>query len=721
MTSRKATSFETGLGSRPSSKTSNLESILGKRHRANPITVPGDIILGPPKTAFASATSRRNTSNSIEQVENTNHDTFGHDSPGSERYLPRDRIPRDKDRTERDGDRPWEPRATSGSSRRPVKEDADGWTSVKPRKSFGHEDSERYSRRNADRDRERNFDGGREPRERSHRPHEAYGRDREEGEKESLPRRNGVPRGRNEVSWFREKEGQAPKDKDTKDMTRQREWRDKDRDAERSWPKGGKAEKDPEWMDTPALEEQKQVHTAEDFQRWKERMKAGNGPADEPSTADNNGGYDDGDGLDTKVKPETPMEAPIVVDSGVDKFFGMWNEPRAASNDQATDKVFPSSRKEAIKSNVGRASRFTSFFNPQEEISRQEQVPVLNMPATPGMGKDSSNEDKEGFQRILQMLGGTNIGSAAPTPSMTSHQRPAPIPGDSGQVNPSVDSAPPGHDQAFKLRPMHHQEGPNPSSRTSANMDNMLPMQHGEAGPTQSRDNEFFLGLMQHARPNGEELQSNANDGPNAFHPNQGLPPAWMQNPPRDITDSKSPGAMPPGFPDATSATAFQRRRPDATPAHHSSPGGIPRPPGFEQAPPGWPNNQLPPPQGRPVPPPPGLGSDVGRGLPFQPFGPPPPGMPFPVPQYRNPLGPGGPGLPPNMPPPGFFGLNGPPPPGYPPMPFGPEAMLGMPGLGEQRGRGMPPFDPFAEAAGAARGRGAPPGQYGQSPYHQAN
>ncbi len=54
---------------------------------------------------------------------------------------------------------------------------------------------------------------------------------------------------------------------------------------DREWARGGKVEQDPEWMSSPESEEKKQSHTQEDFERWKERMRASATPAEDKANA----------------------------------------------------------------------------------------------------------------------------------------------------------------------------------------------------------------------------------------------------------------------------------------------------------------------------------------------------------------------------------------------------------------------------------------------------
>ena len=674
--------------------------------------------------AFASATAMRGFGRSTDPP-GSSSSTFDLDSP---RYDRRERT-RDKD-LERDGDRTRDTRSGTLNGRRAAKEDNDGWTPVKPRKSFGHEDAERYSRRNQDRDRERAVDSGRDGRDRPQRSFEVFNREREreaDGEKESGSRRNGVPRGRNEASWFKERETHPTKDGQPKDPTREREWRDRNRGNDRvnerghdrghernergnGWTRGGPAEKDPEWMDTPAAEE-KQAHTAEDFQRWKERMKAGGTPAEDKPNLDSAASTAPAPREAAPSKEAQPASTSLALDSEMDKFFGMWNDPKSKANQQAADLQMPVLGKEPGKATVGRASRFTSFFSPAEEVPLRQPVEQPEMPVPAAASKDASSEDKEGFQRILQMLGGMSLGAEKPAsqpsqpPRLRSHH----------QGPPPPEQFAPAHtfprDEEVEAQP-YRESSDETHVRSSAHMDHLLSMpaaDHGANHMGPNRDNEFLLGLMHQGQTNvGDDGTGSLN-----LPPGFGRAPgpqlnSWMATAAPPGLPAKAPVAIPPGFSESNAVPGLQNRRVDGP---QPAPTILQRPPGFEQVIPGWPAGQPPPGQPRPLLPPPGFGQDATAGHPFPPFLPPPNGTPF----FRNPIGPGAPpGMaPPSMPPPlpSFFGMNIPPP-GYPPIPFQQDPMMGLPGLGDPRARAGPPpaFDPFGGDAGN-RGRGAPPGE----------
>ncbi|KAI9752482.1 MAG: hypothetical protein M4579_005606 [Chaenotheca gracillima] len=706
-------------------------------------TVPDDIVLGPPKTAFASATSIRTLNKSVDSPDRPSYSTPDDDNPRNDRMNFRDRLARERERGEREGDKTKEIRQGTMSGRRIKMDEGEGWTSVRSRKSFGHEEGERMARRTTDRDRDREF--LRDGKERLPRTHENFTRDKErEIERGAPPRRNGVPRGRNETSWFRNDDAPPPKDRETRHETRDsREWRDREQTGNREWPRGGRIEKDPEWMDAPVQEEKKQAHTAEDFQRWKERMKAGNTPADERS------GFEDTHESHQEVSASAPPETdykdknPIVMDAGVDKFFtGLWNEPKQSEAKPSADLDIPAPKKQSTKATVGKASRFTSFFSPSEGPMRDEPETPPPIPAPSHAPKDSSTEDKEGFQRILQMLGGKGLEMGGPTPPTEAgpHSR-SPRP-DLARLFQSTSTGPP--DEKRSANPARHsQQRPNPDSRSSTAVEQNFGQQPSQGVPP-NRNSEFLFSLMQQPAPSSEsdhpmEFSHRYNpehlpadiSGEALFHMTQGTHPSKMPAG-RDDPKGNVPSRPPPGFFDDPSIAGYSRPQQPQPPPPENMPifppgqGNLQRPPGFEQiSSPAWAGSQYnPPPRQRAVPPPPGLNSESGnRNSVYSPFvpgpPPPPPGMSFPLgngrrPGVGSPTGP--PGMPSNVPPPGFFNMGGPPPPGYPPgMPFQMEGGMGGPLLPGGR-PGGPPFSPFAEGeipGSGGPGRGPPPpGQY---------
>ncbi|KAI9679274.1 MAG: hypothetical protein M1817_005293 [Caeruleum heppii] len=669
----------------------------------NSSTVPEDIVLGPPKTAFASASSIRN----LTKTSDTNSSRPGPEPASSgDRSVLRDRFFKDREGIVKEGSKGRELRPTPVNGRRAPKEDRDGWTSVKPRKSFGHEDGERFSRKTLERDR---GEGVRNLNEWPPKNHD--GPIERDGDKDGSVRRNGVPRGRNEASWFRDNEGPGPQDNQ-----KIREWRDKPRggDRDRDWTRGGQREKDPEWMDTPSRDEKQQAHTAEDFQRWKDKMKAG-GMAQEGVSKQQADDVVAQEASAATAQHDQKPVAPLVMDPGIDRFFGLWNETSQGVASPEYQDPESTTRRVVSKTNPGKASRFTSFFGAPEPAALPVPQPTEPAPPPPlQVENQSSNEDREGFQRILQMLGTTSVSSSHPRPQVDFMYQTQQAPQERMRA-PST-GMPPG--QFFDTHQSPREDFPPRASSTAEPSTHMKPAKVGE----RESNNDFFLSLMHKEkpdslRPSGEEL----------YHTTQGMHPGWMstaREPHKDVDHNlaengdwsgqsvgtvdraEARGAVgpPPGFLEDHSGNSLQS--PPLDPSRNplfgkpGQPGGV----NFDQAPPGWPPGQPPPNPHRPIIPPPGLNIDPSRGgPPFQSFLPPPPGMQFPP---RNGLvGPGDPRGPPNgpppgmggqpmpPPPPGFFGLNGPLPPRFPPMgapPFQHEALMGLPGDPRGRPPGMP-------------------------------
>ncbi|KAI9821681.1 MAG: hypothetical protein M1827_002262 [Pycnora praestabilis] len=762
-------------------------SLLETKHASRASSsVPEDIILAPPRTSFASATSLRNlnkASDSLEKSSSTPHDE---DSSKSDRFSFRDKSFRERDRSDRENERSREPRSRV-NGRRGGREDGEGWTSVKSRKSFGQEDNDRFPRRNGVRDIERDREIERDQEQRPQRTYDKYGRDKERDESDTVPHRNGLGRGRNEPSWFRDENPQANKERDAgKEVLKDREWRDKDRGAtrggDREWARGARIEQDPEWMDEPEREDPKQAHTQEDFQRWKERMKASSAPLDEkPKIPDQQEIEQGHSGLAMDQVQPQKVDTPIVINPGIDRFFGLWDEPKRPDSHLAEDVPPLISRKESAKAPVGRASRFTSFFNPQEEPPRgQTATPPPSKPP-PGLFQDSSNEDKEGFQRILQMLGGTNVSSEISTPQANPSQQPQLPVEDNQRSIPSTITSSLGQNNEKQGRSTR-QDQTRIRARNSAGLESLLGPQSPQGGGQPNRDSEFLLKLMQQSRPSPGLNQSPSRTGQagNDSHQGPSQVPGILSRP-KEPPKSKVPSVPqqrlfedpsmslgrhhnenawelngeqgfsgpPPGFPDEIPPLDFMRRQsdlaresaktrtprntlpefinepsiptnqrrqaPDIPQGLSNQAAGPPRPPGLDQMPPSWPNNQLPPQHQGHIPPPPGFVGTARGPNNFSPGFPRPLGNMPPLYADRGPsgntvIGPGQAHLPPGMPPPpGFFGISGPPP-GFPPLPFVPENMLGASVGGALR---RPQFEMHGDGVNMGpNGRGVPPGQY---------
>ncbi|KFY56957.1 hypothetical protein V497_05872 [Pseudogymnoascus sp. VKM F-4516 (FW-969)] len=525
---------------------------------------PLDIILGPPKTSFASSTSARNARPSDAAERQQDQD-------------PRDRHPFRKSDGESDRTRDNQ-RQNLRPRRSDADQDSDGWSTVKPRKSFGADGAERFNGRMGG---ERHRDdppmprrGSRDARdgerERPARGFETFSRDRdaikEQAEEVDGAARRGFGRGRTE-SWFKDKEESAAaaaaenrKSNGERLADRSRGWREKDtektngrahdRNADRNNDRerggdrddrgGGRWDRDnrrqdrePEWMDEPS-DSKKRAHTQEDFQKWKESMNAGimKTPAAEvpPSkSAPDAPGQSSFFGFD---KPK--VETPVVIDPGPDRFMSMWSTPKpeGAETPLAVKKEGP-----VKATTAGKASRFTSFFAaPQEDTQRRQTEPV---PPVPGLALKESNpqsdKEKEDFQKLLLKLQSQSLlGMKTPTPPVNLASQPKPPP----QQKPMDIQLPP-LDQFQQYRP-GFQEPPRPGSREpqsqQAALQDLLgnrstaisqpasrpePMVHdlanqrqntasqGSSRPDQdiNRNAAFLMGLMQAPRQPDQQLR----------------------------------------------------------------------------------------------------------------------------------------------------------------------------------------------------------------------
>lgn len=332
---------------------------------------PGEeTVLGPPKLSFLSA--RKNTGEAKERTGITSMDG---DNLG-------DRFPRDKNERwtrDRDPERNRDKGYTNG--RRGVREEGEGWTNVKGRKSLGQEDFERFGR-NGDRNREKG-DGDAE---------------------DAAPRRGN--RDRTEQRWGRrddtkEDGGKSGVQGGWRERDRDREQRDRDRD----WNRGAnKAEEDPEWMDTKIEKKEFKPRTQEDFQRWKEQMKAKDTTTDEKEESREPADMPTATAAAAAPMLTQPSQNPSTTEPTQGILFGNWGRDKAAeitSNEPITSKAKPDKK-----------SRFMTMFAKPEEAAAPAHPPTSGPGPVPVM---EANADKEGFQRILLMLG-QNPASNQPAP-----------------------------------------------------------------------------------------------------------------------------------------------------------------------------------------------------------------------------------------------------------------------------------------------------------------
>ncbi|KAL9585755.1 MAG: hypothetical protein Q9212_001339 [Teloschistes hypoglaucus] len=578
-----------------------------ERHMSRGSTnVPEDIVLGPPRTAFASAAGTRNS----RTFDSQGRLNSGEDALKGDRQQNKDKYTRHGPRDDADGEGSYQSRAGNLQHRRSTN-DHESWSGRQSRVT-GQDDTERGARRYREQDRDK--DGN--PISKPARGFDSHRRDDDAND----IRRNGYGRGRNEPSWYRdEKDGEAD---GKRDNTRARDWRDKNRASARGadldWNQNTKPEVDPEWLDEPDVQE-KQAHTAQDFERWKERMKAGSGPNQEnaPPSGDKRPNHERTLSGLTSPAGKTKAETPLVIDPSMDGFFGQWNVPvkkESSTSDGVTQKA-------EAKSKTIKASKFTGFFG-AKPLPAEPEPEVAPSPFIPPA--DSSTEDKEGFQRILKLL-------------------------DQQQTNPQKDAGARDH------VPRHVPASP-AGHRAPSNLQSLLNPQPKNGGPIPpNKDSEFLLNLMRQSRETRANDPRRSGNAPPELLPFSNLIVSPQQTP--------APPALPPGFPpEFMRGENHQHDKLNPTP----TPDRKRPPPGLFSQPPDFAPSVISPnvPQRQGMMPPPGFQTPVRNPNQF------PPGL---LANMQSPGQTGGfnmrmatsNGL--SMPPPGFTNN---PPPGFSPMPM---------------------------------------------------
>jgi hypothetical protein len=365
-------------------------------------------------------------------------------------------------------------------------QDSEGWSTVKPRKSFGHEGAERFHSRmgtaserfgNREReDRRGNNNRGDERDSNSH--HERRNRNsdihRQEKEAEETDgaRRNGLTRNRSEP-WYKDNErngleggaagSAAPATTSTRErMDRNKSWRDRnpedrpeerrsdrldDRNTDRRWDRDreSRVEREPEWLDEPA-ESQPQGRTADDLKKFLEKMKASrmdeggqkaSGAADEASTGEARKSLIEQD----KDQDKDKSRSVPAMESGPDKFFEAFGALNTKPKTTAPEAAVAgpggegSSAAGAAKAKPGKPSRFTSFFNAQDDSRGKAEQPALPAAQPPAplaipngsaVPQDQKTVEKEAFQMLLQKL---QIQAQGSQPQQPQQGQPPPQPG----------------------------------------------------------------------------------------------------------------------------------------------------------------------------------------------------------------------------------------------------------------------------------------------------
>ncbi|KAI1192147.1 hypothetical protein F5B17DRAFT_1533 [Nemania serpens] len=698
------------------------------RHVSRNSANTDDIILGPPRTMFNSALLSRASKpfdNEKTAKDGDARDRFpfrtrNGDGDTNDRFRDRDRDTRNNLRRRGEGD------------------DSDGWSTVKPRKSFGNEGAERFPARMGERP---DRFGDRRPREgddrenTTDRPRRNFGdfsREKEGDDNDKL-RKIGLNRTRTDNPWNKDS-SEAPQPRERFD--RSKSWRERaddhhdtqhdkprERQYERPWDRDRdyRQERDPEWLDEPA-DDPPQARTQEDFKKFMESMKAMTSSKAEAVSALTQDVLKPQEKVDADVTNSKATKPTQTIELGPDKFFAAFSQKVSLdgnNGDNIKENATPVSKPKT-------GSRFQNFFSSQEQSRLQpeppssapapqvvETNPLLALAGSPKPGTQQDAAEKVAFQALLQKL--QKQTRQGPTPPSGGFGEP-PLSHDFGPKNiltPPNPFPPFGQDHReesiARVLP-HGQELHPPPPQQNTQFASLRPEQQmlndliGQRHPNQnlgsnrveqpsSRNSnpntEFLVSLMQGGR-NGPDTQRNE---PLIMRMPQPSRPVIPPTPDREPDFPHDRGASqhqanvrPTGLPSFFDEQPLHRqeREPRPQPTHILQRPGQ-GPPGLDQMPPSnWmPTGaqQLPNP-GRPMIPPPGLpGSQRAGPLPGN-YG------NFPMGGFPHPDGMSGP-PPRNMaPPPGFF--SGPPP-GFIPHPAmggfqGPESL----GFGFD-GRGMPP------------------------------
>lgn len=353
-------------------------------------------ILGPPKLAFTSASRNAKASENTEK-----RGTVAPDGDLGERF-PRQR----NDRWSRDRDAEGGRDKTGYTNgRRAIREEGEGWTNVKGRKSLGQDDFDQGFGRNGVRDREK------------------AGKDAELEGADNPPRRTGGGVRDKFERWGR-RDDTVNKDVDGGRIgpSGQGGWRDReqnrdhnrdnrgDRNRDRDWTRGEtRVEENPEWMDTQTGKEKKKAHTQEEFQRWKESMRAKDNPTQEREEPK----------VEAPAAAEPPIPTPLTTTAAAKSvltpsameplsggFFGNWAKERTADGTASPLETGPPKAIKDKKSKFMQMQMFKKTDEPPATLSSLAPMPPPIPQENASSGQDA---DKEGFQRILQMLGGTSL------------------------------------------------------------------------------------------------------------------------------------------------------------------------------------------------------------------------------------------------------------------------------------------------------------------------
>lgn len=681
---------------------------------------PDEIVFAPPRTNFSSRGKLLDGDKAAKELEQG-------------RFGIRNRT------GDSDNDRSRDSRGNPLRRRGDSDYDAEGWSTVKPRKSFGAEGAERFSGKMGgnyrDETKSTDRDGAKD---RQGRGADALGRDKDRDADGRT--RNGQSKKLD--SWQKTEPSTEAASNERRDRDRTKSWRDREPETPVDNSRGGdkrwgrerdqRAERDPEWFDEPA-KDQRDVHTQQDFQKWMEQMKKAKNAQDIQSTDD--------------VEPEKPaVKSAPAVEQGPDKFFMAFGGGSAMDSSPQTDQPDGSNKAKT----VGKSSRFTSFFGGGQEDARQRTepaTPATGAPSVPpglahllggmggaaGRGGSAGPEDeKQAFQQLLAKL--QKQSATGTPPGLSLFSPPQQNQSDGGKKSSAVTSPEP-----FQQLGQERREGPTARPQQQQQQQEIhapRPQQHNarpdqllqdlvghhqrassqsssQRDPSTAKNNsnaEFLMNLMR-AGPadahRAEQLQNMmARPGP-MQQKHSAMPPMHERDAHGHQQHQQQQGrpGPPPGFPAMDDSYRSSDQEPRQNPTQILQ--RPPPPPGLDHMPPNWMHGPPPPgvgpPPGQrgggPMIPPPGLpGGLPTRNMPMPHMFPPnfPPGAmpPHPPPDMARNM--------PPMPPPGFF--NGPPPMmshGYGPPPPGMPGFNNGPPLPDHHHRafGSPPFD----------GRGMPP------------
>ncbi|PFH63412.1 hypothetical protein XA68_10001 [Ophiocordyceps unilateralis] len=681
--------------------------------RARSSANPDDIVFGPPRMAFHSARGNK-----------------GLDTDKSSKELDANSRGGLRGRNgDADGDRQRGGR-NSNLRRSDTDPDGEGWSTVKPRKSFGTEGAERFHGKMGgnfrdDRRSVRDRDDRDGTRDRASKPFDTFVRDRDGGDGETRPR-NGL--GRSKLDTWRSSDSKEGSQPEKRDRDRTRSWRDRDREPEplsddrasgrttdRRWgrDRDHRNERDPEWLDEPQVE-QREAHTQQDFQKWMEQMKAaksGNSAPAKPAAPE-------------PATEASKRPAPAPVEAGPDKFFMAFGGSGAAL-DAASPSEQPKDAPSKAKPS-GKSSRFTSFFSQPHQDGRavsEGSAPLAVLPVNgpaPTVGSTMASapapapeEERQAFQQLLAKLQKQSMSATPPGPSPFSVPQQGHA-SDSGKKTTNVPEhfqqyGRDGHDapphEILAPRPQQQPARPDQLLQEFAGHHQRVPSQGSlrtEVNSARNNSNTEFLMNLMRAAPDTQRADQQARmskAGPmNVFAAEREADYLGREN--RGVPRQLRP-PPPPGFPmdEPFHGTDQEQRQSQPTQILQRPP----PPPGLDQMPPEWMarGGQMPPPQRGPMIPPPGLAGGPSRNLPiphglfppnFPPSGMPPPDAMGGMPPRNMPIPPPGffSGPPHGFVPPGLGGFNGPP---------GPEshAFGGAP----FEGRGVPP----SNGRGASFGR----------------